>query len=156
MTAARSAGILLFRRRPDLEVWIAHMGGPFWARKDDGAWSIPKGLVEEADGTDDLATAKREFGEEMGSQAPDVGYELLGEFAQSPAKTVVVFTAEAEFAPASIRSNTVDLEWPPRSGRLQSFPEVDDATWFSVDDARRKLVKGQGAVLDALIARIAR
>ncbi|NEN06431.1 NUDIX domain-containing protein [Diaminobutyricibacter tongyongensis] len=154
----RSAGILLYRRTADdgLQVWIAHMGGPFWAGKDDRAWSIPKGLVDETDDGDELRTARREFLEEIGTPAPDAEYEKLGEFRQSSGKTVIAFAAEAEFSPAAIVSNTFSLEWPPRSGRLQEFPEIDDARWFPADVARAKVVAGQVAVLDALVAHLAR
>lgn len=154
MASVRSAGILLYRRAADdgLQVWIAHMGGPFWAGKDDRAWSIPKGIVDEADDGDELRTARREFLEEIGVPAPDVTYEKLGEFRQSSGKIVIAFTAEADFAPAMISSNTFSLEWPPRSGKEQEFPEIDDARWFPVEVARDKVVAGQVAMLDALIA----
>lgn len=149
----RSAALLLHRTGDDgVEVWIAHMGGPFWARKDEGAWSLPKGLVEAGDLDDELAAARREFAEEMGAPAPEAPYRALGEFRAS-AKTIVVFAAEAPgFALDEVRSNTFELEWPPRSGRRQAFPEVDDAGWFTIDEARRKLTKGQRPVLDALLA----
>ncbi|MDR6613255.1 NUDIX domain-containing protein [Leifsonia sp. 1010] len=150
----RSAALLLYRRRAAVEVWIAHMGGPFWARKDEGAWSLPKGVVESDDLGDELSAARREFAEEIGSPAPDVDYVPLGEFRGS-GKTIVVFAAESEFEPETITSNTFELEWPPRSGRMQAFPEIDDARWFSVDDARLKLTKAQRPILDALLARLA-
>ncbi|WP_020074801.1 NUDIX domain-containing protein [Cryocola sp. 340MFSha3.1] len=149
----RSAALLLYRRRATVEVWIAHMGGPFWARKDEGAWSLPKGIVESDDLGDELAAARREFAEEMGSPAPDADYVPLGEFRGS-GKTIVVFAAESEFEPDAIDSNTFELEWPPRSGRMQEFPEIDDARWFSVDDARLKLTKAQRPILDALLGRL--
>lgn len=151
--AVKSSGILLYRIREGvLEVWIAHMGGPFWARKDAGAWTIPKG---ENDGVDDtLAVAKREFEEEIGVPAPDVPYELLGEFVQSSRKTVTVYTAEADFLISRIVSNTFSLEWPPRSGVIVEFPEVDDAGWFSATEARPKVIRGQVPVLDRLIERL--
>lgn len=149
----RSAALLLYRRRAAVEVWIAHMGGPFWARKDEGAWSLPKGIVESDDLGDELAAARREFAEEMGSPAPDADYVPLGEFRGS-GKTIVVFAAESEFEPDAIDSNTFELEWPPRSGRMQEFPEIDDARWFAVDDARLKLTKAQRPILDALLARL--
>jgi predicted NUDIX family NTP pyrophosphohydrolase len=128
------------------------MGGPFWARKDDGAWSIPKGIVETTDVEGELVAAIREFTEEVGTPPPAVGYEPLGEFRQSSGKVVVVFAAESDFSPGQIVSNTFPLEWPPRSGRMQDFPEIDDARWFGVDAARDKLVKGQRPILDALEA----
>ena len=149
----RSAALLLYRRRAAVEVWIAHMGGPFWARKDEGAWSLPKGIVESDDLGDELAAARREFAEEMGSPAPDADYVPLGEFRGS-GKTIVVFAAESEFEPDAIDSNTFELEWPPRSGRMQEFPEIDDARWFAVDDARLKLTKAQRPILDALLGRL--
>ena len=151
--AVRSAGILLWRRAPEsvvptLEVWIAHMGGPFWAKKDAAAWSIPKG--EYADDEDALAAALREFGEEIGVPAPELPYLNLGEFRQSSGKVVTAFAAESDFDVAEVHSNTFDAEWPPRSGRIQQFPEIDRAQWMSLDDARIRIVKGQVPVLDAL------
>ncbi|WP_431221235.1 NUDIX domain-containing protein [Leifsonia xyli] len=151
----RSAALLLFRRREGVEVWIAHMGGPFWARKDEGAWSFPKGIVEEGDLGDELTAARREFAEEIGTAAPDTDYVPLGEFRGS-GKTIVVFAGESEFEPGEVRSNTFSLEWPPRSGRMQEFPEVDDARWFPLDEAARKLTKAQRPILDALVARLER
>lgn len=153
----RSAGILLYQRVPaqaagtedGLQVWIAHMGGPFWSRKDAHAWSIPKG--EYSDGEDPLVAALREFAEEMGVPAPDTGYRLLGEFRQPSGKFITVFAAQAEFAPEVIRSNTFPLEWPRGSGKIQHFPEIDDARWFPEQEARLKLVKGQLPILDALL-----
>lgn len=148
----KSAGILLYRRAQGLEVWIGHMGGPFWSRKDAAAWSIPKGIysLEESP----LAAAIREFTEEIGTQPPAVEYEFIGEFRQSSGKVITVFAAETDFAVDAIASNTFSLEWPPRSGRMQAFPEIDTAGWFPVEIAREKLVKGQRPVLDALLARL--
>jgi predicted NUDIX family NTP pyrophosphohydrolase len=148
----RSAGILLYKIAEEPEVWIAHMGGPFWARKDAGAWSIPKGEYDE--GEDPLAVALREFEEEMGVPAPDVAYAELGEFRQPSRKVVTVFAAEADFRPKRIESNTFPLEWPRGSGNVREYPEIDDARWFTVTEAREKLVRGQLAVLDALEDRI--
>ena len=148
-----SAGILLYRRSPDLEVLIAHMGGPFWAKKDAAAWSIPKGLYT-ADEEDALAAALREFGEELGQPAPDTGYELLGEFRQPSGKRITVFTAEHDLEIGTVLSNTFEVEWPPRSGRIQAFPEVDDARWLPPELAREKLVVGQRPILDALLSRL--
>ena len=152
----RSAGILLYRQdlpapegvRHGLQVWIAHMGGPFWARKDTHAWSIPKGEYD--DGEDPLAAALREFEEEMGTAAPGVEYRLLGEFRQSSGKLITVYAAEADFAPEVINSNTFPLEWPKGSGRIQHYPEIDEARWFPEEEARLKLVKGQLPILEAL------
>jgi predicted NUDIX family NTP pyrophosphohydrolase len=152
----RSAGILLHRRGADgLEVWIGHMGGPFWARKEEHAWSVPKGELEEGE-SDDLAVARREFAEEIGAPAPDAAYVALGEFRYASGKVVAVFAAEApDFAPAEVRSNTFEIEWPPRSGRRRSFPEIDRAEWVGVQRARELLVTGQAAALDALLRLLA-
>jgi predicted NUDIX family NTP pyrophosphohydrolase len=149
----RSAALLLYRRRTSVEVWIGHMGGPFWARKDEAAWSLPKGIVESDDLGDELSAARREFAEEIGTPAPDADYVPLGEFRGS-GKTIVVFAAESEFDPGTVESNTFELEWPPRSGRMQAFPEIDDAGWFPIDEARLKLTKAQRPILDALLARL--
>ncbi|MEO7374556.1 MAG: NUDIX domain-containing protein [Terrimesophilobacter sp.] len=148
MTTLRSAGLLLYRFTPTLEVWLAHMGGPFWSRKDDGAWSIPKGLYE-ADELP-LTAALREFEEEMGVPAPAVEFWLLGEFRQSSGKIVTAYAAESDFQLDTLVSNTFPLEWPKRSGRIQDFPEIDDARWFPLELARSKAVKGQLPLLDAL------
>jgi len=129
------------------------MGGPFWAKRDGAAWSIPKGEVQE--GEVDLAAALREFSEEMGHPAPTAEWILLGEFVQPSGKVVVVFTGEADFAVDRVNSNLFDLEWPPRSGRTQQFPEIDDARWFPLEVSREKVVKGQVAMLDALVTLIA-
>ena len=147
---AASAGILLYRLTDagEPEVWIAHMGGPFWARKDAAAWSIPKG--EFLPGEDPFAAARREFEEEIGVPAPEADYLLLGEFRQSSGKVVTVFAAEADLAVDRVVSNTFELEWPRGSGILREFPEMDDARWVGVDEARLKLVRGQVPVLDAL------
>lgn len=155
-----SAGILLYRRSPPgsagesqgVELWIAHMGGPFWARRDEHAWSIPKGEFTPPE--DPLTAALREFGEEMGWPAPDAEYELLGTFRQSAAKEITVFAAAADFPARDIHSNTFPLEWPAKSGIVREFPEVDRAGWFNARAARTKLVKGQLQVLDALLARL--
>lgn len=146
----RSAGILLYRRAPaHLEVWIAHMGGPFWARKDEHAWSIPKG--EFAEDEDPLTAARREFAEEMGTPAPPADYVELGAFRQPSGKVVTAFAAEWDFRPERIVSNTFPLEWPRGSGIINHYPEIDDARWFNESDARTKLVKGQLPILDALV-----
>jgi len=145
----RSAGTLLYRwasGRP--EVLLVHMGGPFWARKDEHAWSIPKG--EYTDGEDERAVAAREFAEELGSPLPPGPEVELGRANQS-GKSVVIFARQADFDAASCVSNTFELEWPPKSGRLQSFPEVDRAEWFDLPAARLKVVKGQIVFFDRLL-----
>lgn len=154
-----SAALLLWRRSTvaaetaeiaDPEVFIAHMGGPFWARKQAGAWSIPKG--EYGDDEDPLAAARREFAEEIGVPAPDAEYADLGEFRYSSGKLVRVFAGEApRFEVDELLSNTFELEWPPRSGRRQSFPEVDEARWVPVAEARELLVAGQRPAVEALV-----
>jgi predicted NUDIX family NTP pyrophosphohydrolase len=148
VTSLRSAGLLLYRFTPSLEVWLAHMGGPFGSRKDDGAWSIPKGLYEENESP--LAAALREFEEELGVPAPAVDFWLLGEFRQSSGKIVTAYAAESDFRLDGLVSNTFSLEWPKGSGRIQDFPEIDDARWFPLALARSKAVKGQLPLLDAL------
>lgn len=152
MTTIRSAGLLLYRFAPGLEVWLAHMGGPFWARKDAGAWSIPKGLYQEPETP--LAAALREFEEEMGVPAPAQEFALLGEFRQRSGKVVTAYSAEFDFRLDHLVSNTFPLEWPKGSGRIQDFPEVDDARWFPLEQARTKVVKGQLPLLDELESQV--
>lgn len=148
MGRAQSAGVILFRRRPaGVEVLLAHPGGPFWARKDDGAWSIPKGEFDPDEVPE--AAARREFGEETGI-ALAIDLIALPPVVQSRAKTVHPFAGEFDLDPATVSSNRFELEWPPRSGRRQSFPEIDRAAWFTLDQARTKIVAGQRAILDAL------
>ncbi|MET0967164.1 MAG: NUDIX domain-containing protein [Nakamurella sp.] len=150
----RSAGTLLYRSEEGrLQVLLVHMGGPFWARKDEHAWSIPKG--EYTDGEDVRAVAAREFAEELGSPLPDGPEVELGTANQS-GKSVTIFARHADFDATSCVSNTFELEWPPKSGRLQSFPEVDRAEWFDLPTARVKLVKGQVVFLDRLAERLQR
>jgi len=145
-----SAGIALFRRRPaGLEVLLVHPGGPFWAKKDDGAWSFPKG--EFTDGEDPLACALRELEEETGCRAEGVPIPL-GEVQQKAGKIVHLWAIEGDCDASAIRSNTFMMEWPPRSGRQQPFPEVDRAGWFAPDDARRKLLDAQRVFVDRLLA----
>ncbi|OJZ73664.1 NTP pyrophosphohydrolase [Mycobacterium paraffinicum] len=145
-----SAGVLLYRTRDGVvEVLIAHPGGPFWARKDNGAWSIPKG--EYADGEDPWAAAQREFAEELGLPVP-CGTRLdLGQLKQSGGKVVTAFAVGADLDVTDARSNTFELEWPKGSGTLREFPEVDRVGWFTVAQARTKLLKGQLAFLDRLM-----
>ncbi|WP_255768681.1 NUDIX domain-containing protein [Pseudarthrobacter sulfonivorans] len=148
----RSAGILLYRHGPGggLELWIGHMGGPFWAGKKSHSWSLPKGEYQADE--DPLAAARREFTEEIGTPPPAADYALLGEFRQPSGKRITVFTAAAaDFQPEEIVSNTFPLEWPRGSGTVREFPEIDDARWVTEADARDKLVKGQLPVLDALV-----
>ncbi|MGY1822187.1 NUDIX domain-containing protein [Geodermatophilus sp. SYSU D00079] len=148
-----SAGVLLYRRRPGgVEVLAGHMGGPFWARKDDRAWSIPKG--EYGDGEDPLAVARREFHEELGSPVPAGELVPLGEVRQSGGKRLTVWAVEGDLDAAACTSNTFELKWPPRSGRVQEFPEIDRAAWLTVDQARGKLVAAQVAFLDRLLERL--
>jgi len=150
MPPARSAGLLLFRRSPQLEVLLGHMGGPYFTAKDDGAWSIPKG--EYGPDEEPLAAARREFAEELGA-VPPAGprYEPLGTIRQRNGKQVTAWAVEADLDVTDVHSNTFELEWPPRSGRRQSFPEIDRAAWFDVDTARRKMTSGQDALLDRLL-----
>ena len=148
--ARRSAGILLHRSGADgPEVFIGHMGGPFWAKKDEAAWSIFKG--EYADGEDALAAARREFEEELGSALPgDAELRALGEVRQKNGKRVAAWAAEGDLDASAARSNTFEMEWPPRSGRRQEFPEIDRAEWFTLAQAREKLLPAQAAFLDRL------
>lgn len=152
MPTKRSAGILLYRRTSDrLEVLLVHPGGPFWKKKDEGAWSIPKG--EFSDGDDPLETARREFEEELGQS-------LLGEpeplrpVRQKGGKEVLAWAVEGDFNPAHIQSNTFSMEWPPRSGKMQEFPEVDRAEWFDVQTALSKINVAQAALVEELAGRL--
>ena len=145
----RSAGILLYRHGDDgPEVLLVHPGGPFFARRDDGAWSIPKGLYE--DDEEPLAAARREFAEELGSPCPDGPALELGEIRQKNGKRVTAWAVEGDLDAEAITSNTFELEWPPRSGRRQEFPEVDRAAWFTLDAARVKILAAQAPLLDRL------
>ncbi len=149
----QSAGLLLYRiRARKLEVLLVHPGGPLWAKKDDGAWSIPKGEINGGD--DALATAKREFEEELGSAPPEGDAIALAPVRQSGGKLVHAFAIEGDFDTSSIRSNTFTLEWPPRSGRSQQFPEVDRAEWFPVEIAQQKVLKGQAPLLRELVEKL--
>ena len=152
-TTKTSAGLLLYRARGDrLEVLIAHMGGPFWQRKDDGGWSIIKGEYDERE--DAFAAARREFAEETGSAPPDGATIDLGEIRQPSGKRITAWAIEGDFDPAAVKSNTFTLEWPPRSGRHQEFPEIDRAGWFDTATARVKLVSGQVPFIDVLERRV--
>ena len=150
--AKTSAGILLFREAPaGIEVMLVHPGGPFWASKDAGAWSIPKGLA--GGGEDLLEAAKREFLEETG-MAADGDFLDLGAHKQPGGKTVRAWACEGDLDPEQLRSNTFSLEWPPRSGRVAEFPEVDRAAWFCLDEALEKVHKGQRPIIAALVERL--
>src|SRR3954465_2813370 len=140
--ARTSAGVLLYRRAADgIEVLIGHMGGPFWAKKDAGGWSIPKG--EYGPGEDAFAVACREFEEELGTAVPAADFVPLGELRTTSSKVLTVWAAEGDLDAGTCVSNTFELEGPPRSGRFQEFPEIDRAGWFSLEEGRTKLGKGQ-------------
>lgn len=162
----QAAGILLYRRpstrlraspsttlraggREGLEVLLAHPGGPLWARKDAGAWTLPKGQF--TDGEAPLDAARREFEEEMGSK-PVGEFQPLGTLKQPSGKIIHAWAAESEFDVTTVNSNLFSMEWPPKSGRMGEFPEIDRAAWFSIDEARRKILKGQAPFLDRLLA----
>jgi predicted NUDIX family NTP pyrophosphohydrolase len=152
MAAAKvSAGLLVYRRPSpaSVEVFIVHPGGPFFAKKDAGAWSIPKGLLDEDE--DPVACARREFEEEVGQPAPAGPLLDLGEIRLKSGKRVHGFAGEGEVDPAALKSNTFTMQWPPRSGREVSFPEVDRGEWFSPDAARVKLNPAQGPLIDRLL-----
>lgn len=144
----QSAGIVVYRKKGTLlEVLLVHPGGPFWVKKDDGAWSIPKGEILE--GEDPLETAKREFQEETGQQIKGT-FVPLGAIKQSKAKTVSVWVVKGNIDTARLKSTTFTMEWPPHSGQRKEFPEVDRAAWFGLTAARKKLLKGQVPILDLL------
>src|SRR5829696_6114416 len=151
MAIKRSAGILLYRSAAGgIELLLVHPGGPFWTKKDLGAWSIPKGEIDAGEET--RACALRELGEELGSPPPLEPEELieLGEVRQK-AKIVEAWAAEADFDPASLASNSFSMEWPPRSGEEREFPEVDRAEWFDPEAARRKILPAQAELIDRLL-----
>jgi predicted NUDIX family NTP pyrophosphohydrolase len=151
VTGQHSAGIVLFRHgSAGLEVLLGHMGGPYWEGKDDGAWSFPKGLLE--DGEDGPAAARREFAEELGLPVPDGPLVDLGETKQRSGNVVTLWAVEGNLDVAAVVPGSFEMEWPPRSGRTQAFPEIDRAAWFAVDAARTKLVSGQRPFLDRLAA----
>ena len=139
---------MLYRIRDGLEVLLVHPGGPFWKNKDDGAWSVPKGEYE--DGEDPQAAALREFREETGTDLGDAELVELGTVRQKSGKVVTAWAVEGDFDPADLTSNVFEMQWPPRSGRTQEFPEVDRAEWFDPDTARRKLVSAQAELIDRL------
>jgi predicted NUDIX family NTP pyrophosphohydrolase len=146
----RAAGILLWRRAGDrVEVLLAHPGGPLFAARDRGSWTVPKG--EPDPGEDEFAAARREFSEEIGTDPPDGAVVPLGEARQKGGKVNVVWAVEGDLDAAAVRSNTFEMEWPPRSGRRQSFPEIDRAAWFDLEgEAYRRIRDGQSAFLDRL------
>jgi predicted NUDIX family NTP pyrophosphohydrolase len=149
----RSAGLLMYRRgSAGLEVLLVHPGGPFWAKKDRGAWTIPKG--EYAADEEPLAAAQREFVEETGS-LPRGAFAPLGEIRQPGGKQVIAWAVEGDFDPATLVSVTFELEWPPRSGRTHAFPEVDRAQWFSPQGARERILPAQRPFIDRLEALLA-
>lgn len=151
--AKRSAGILLYRRAPSgIEVLLVHPGGPFWQRKDLGAWSIPKGEVGE--GEDELERALRELEEETGAAPASGDLVELGSIRQRGGKVVTAWGAPGDLDPATVRSNTFELEWPPRSGMVQSFPEIDRAEWFAPEQAREKILAAQAELIDRLLSRL--
>jgi predicted NUDIX family NTP pyrophosphohydrolase len=152
MATKRSAGILLHRRRAGAhEVLLVHPGGPFWANKDAGAWSIPKGEYE--DGEEPRAAALREFAEELGTPPPDGELVALGEVRQRSGKVVTAWALAGDADADTMRSNTFTMEWPPRSGEMREFPEVDRAAWFSLDEARERILPAQAPLLDRLAER---
>jgi predicted NUDIX family NTP pyrophosphohydrolase len=154
-TGRTSAGILLWRRRDkgDVEVLLAHMGGPYWAKKDLGHWTIPKGEVEEGEELADVA--RREFFEETGHEVPEGPLTPLGEIRQKSGKVVLGWAAQGDLDPADAVSNTYEMEWPPGSGKRAEFPEIDRVGWFGMEDARRKLKEAQVPFLDRLAAALA-
>ncbi|TSE14165.1 NUDIX domain-containing protein [Mesorhizobium intechi] len=148
--AKRSAGLLIYRRMDgDIRVLLVHPGGPFWARKDEGAWSIPKGLIDEDE--DELAAARRETGEELGITVGGP-FARLGDYKQPGGKIITAWSVEASTGidVATIKSNTFTMEWPPRSGSMKEFPEVDRVGWFSLPEAEAKLLQGQRPMLSDL------
>lgn len=148
-----SAGIVLYRRTgSEVEILLGHMGGPYWAKKDDGAWSIPKGEYDDSE--DPYAAARREFEEEIG-QPPPAGPPVdLGHITQRNGKVVTAFALEGDLDPAVVSSNTFELEWPPHSGRIQTFPEIDRVAWFGLPAAAAKALASQGELFDRLAAHL--
>ena len=152
MANKASAGLLLYRRRDALEVFLVHPGGPFWIKKDAGAWSLPKGEIGK--GEDPLQAAKREFFEETGFRI-DGDFHPLQPVKQSGGKVVYAWAVEADCDPGRLRSNLFTMEWPPKSGRMQRFPEVDRAGWFDIAEARKRILASQTGFLDQLVAPLA-
>ena len=159
MATKRSSGILLYRdgESGETEFLLVHPGGPYWARRDDGAWSIPKGGIEGEE--DSREAALRELDEELGAGRPELDAEALielGSIRQRAGKVVDAWAAEGDFDPAALDSNRFEMEWPPRSGREVEFPEIDRADWFDLEGARKKLLPAQGEFLDRLLERLGR
>lgn len=147
-----SGGILLFRYiLGRLQVMLVHPGGPFWKKKDEGAWSIPKGLLEEDEAA--LEAAKREFAEETGFDI-DGEFIELGELKQPSRKVVHAWALEKDLNVSQVKCNSFSLEWPPKSGTIKEYPEIDKAQWFDIEEARKKILKGQAQFLDRLISRL--
>jgi predicted NUDIX family NTP pyrophosphohydrolase len=149
--AIESAGVLLYRRKDPLELFLIHPGGPYWAKKDLGAWSIPKGEIQE--GESPLTAAKREFAEETGSPVDGLFIDL-GSVRLRSGKRIHGFAVEGDCDAASVESNLFSIEWPPRSGQIKEFPEVDRASWFGVDEARQRIHAGQAAFIERLLERL--
>ena len=148
MPIVRSAGLLMYRRRGGaVEVLLAHPGGPFWTRRDDGAWTLPKGEYDDSEAP--LEAACREFGEETGF-AGTPPFQPLGELRQKSGKRITAWAFEGDADPSALRCNTFEMEWPPRSGRRTEFPEIDRVGWFGLEEARRKLIAGQAPFIAAL------
>lgn len=156
MATRESAGLLLFRNRAAPEVLLVHPGGPYWTKKDVGAWSIPKGQLD--DGEDRRRCALRELAEELGPAAPSIPISALAELGsirQKGGKLVHAWAAEGDFDPTALNSNTFEMEWPPRSEVRQEFPEVDRAEWFDPAEARRRILAAQGELIDRLLELLA-
>jgi predicted NUDIX family NTP pyrophosphohydrolase len=148
MASKKSAGLLIYRRRGELEVFLVHPGGPFWAKKDRGAWSIPKGELEGDE--DPLQAARREFSEETGFPI-DGEFRALAPVRQAGGKLVLAWMIEADFDPAQLRSGMFSMEWPPKSGETREFPEIDRAAWFGISEARERILAGQVGFIDQLV-----
>ena len=149
MAKKNTAGLLLYRRRGELEVFLVHPGGPFWAKKNFGAWSLPKGQIDE--GEDPLQAAKREFTEETGFPI-DGDFRPLEPVKQSRGKVVHAWAIEADCDPAQLRSNLFSMEWPPKSGKTQEFSEVDRGAWFHIPEARKRILPAQIGFIEQLVA----
>lgn len=153
MAKKQSAGLLVYRRAgEDAEVFIAHMGAPYWAKKDQGAWSIPKGEYNASE--EPLTAAKREFEEEIGQPVPSREFLYLGEINRQDGKNIKVWATEGDIDLAKVKSNTFEMEWPPKSGRVQKFPEIDKAEWFSLEEACQRLNTEQDEFIRRLAAEL--